>query len=566
MKTPNFNDLYTPEGEMARGGEWDIYPRPTLVRDSFFSLNGQWEFSGGGMAEETITVPFPPESLLSGIHRSMGTRPQLIYKKTFTLPEGFVRDRVLLHFGAVDQCAYVTLNGNSLPAHQGGYDPFTFDITDYLEDTNTLIVMVTDDLPSKVLPYGKQCEKRGGMWYTPVSGIWQTVWIESVPAEYVHSLRIETGTDFAVIHAEGVTDGTVTVTAPEGEISAAMQDGVARVDIPSPRRWCPEDPYLYEFTLQTANDYVRSYFAIRTLDIRKVDGIARLCLNGKPYFFHGVLDQGYFSDGIFTPASPACYDNDILAMKKLGFNMLRKHIKIEPEYFYYACDKMGMIVFQDMVNNGDYSFIRDTALPTVGLKSLPDRHLHRDPATRQAFIDGMEKTVRNLYNHPCICCWTIFNEGWGQFESTAMYHRLREMDSTRFIDTASGWFRPSHSDVDSHHVYFKPVKLKSSDKPIFLSEFGGYVYREAGHVFNPDKTYGYRIFDNRQKFEDALIELYENEVIPHIAAGLCATVYTQLSDVEDETNGLLTYDRKVCKVDAARMQDVAKQIKNGLLP
>ncbi len=566
MKTPNFNDLYTPEGEMARGGEWDIYPRPTLVRDSFFSLNGQWEFSGGGMAEETITVPFPPESLLSGIHRSMGTRPQLIYKKTFTLPEGFVRDRVLLHFGAVDQCAYVTLNGYSLPAHQGGYDPFTFDITDYLEDTNTLTVMVTDNLPSKVLPYGKQCEKRGGMWYTPVSGIWQTVWIESVPAEYVHSLRIETGTDFAVIHAEGVTDGTVTVTTPEGEISAAMQDGVVRVDIPSPRRWCPEDPYLYEFTLQTADDYVRSYFAIRTLDIRKVDGIARLCLNGKPYFFHGVLDQGYFSDGIFTPASPACYDNDILAMKKLGFNMLRKHIKIEPEYFYYACDKMGMIVFQDMVNNGDYSFIRDTALPTVGLKSLPDRHLHRDPATRQAFIDGMEKTVRNLYNHPCICCWTIFNEGWGQFDSTAMYHRLREMDSTRFIDTASGWFRPANSDVDSHHVYFKPVKLKSSDKPIFLSEFGGYVYREAGHVFNPDKTYGYRIFDNRQKFEDALIELYENEVIPHIAVGLCATVYTQLSDVEDETNGLLTYDRKVCKVDAARMQDVAKQIKNDLLP
>ena len=566
MKTPNFNDLYTPEGETARGGEWDIYPRPTLVRDSFFSLNGQWEFSGGGMDEETITVPFPPESLLSGIHRPMGIRPQLIYKKTFTLPEGFVRDRVLLHFGAVDQCAYVTLNGNSLPAHQGGYDPFTLDITDYLEDTNTLTVMVTDNLPSKVLPYGKQCEKRGGMWYTPVSGIWQTVWIESVPAEYAHSLRIETGTDFAVIHAEGVTDGTVTVTTPEGAISAAMQDGVARVDIPSPRRWCPEDPYLYEFTLQTAADCVHSYFALRTLDIRKVNGIARLCLNGKPYFFHGVLDQGYFSDGIFTPASPACYDNDILAMKKLGFNMLRKHIKIEPEYFYYACDKMGMIVFQDMVNNGDYSFIRDTALPTVGLKSLPDRHLHRDPATRQAFIDGMEKTVRNLYNHPCICCWTIFNEGWGQFDSTAMYHRLREIDSTRFIDTASGWFRPAHSDVDSHHVYFKPVKLKRSDKPIFLSEFGGYVYREAGHVFNPDKTYGYRIFDNRQKFEDALIALYENEVLPHIAAGLCATVYTQLSDVEDETNGLLTYDRKVCKVDAARMRDMAKQIKNGLLP
>ena len=306
---------------------------------------------------------------------------------------------------------------------------------------------------------------------------------------------------------------------------------------------------------------MRSYFALRTLDIREVNGISRLCLNGKPYFFHGVLDQGYFSDGIFTPASPKCYDNDILAMKNLGFNMLRKHIKIEPEYFYYACDRLGMIVFQDMVNNGDYSFFRDTALPTAGLKSLPDRYLHRDPATRQAFIRGMEETVAQLHNHPSVCCWTIFNEGWGQFDSDNMYRRLKELDSTRFIDTASGWFRGGASDVDSQHVYFKPVKLKPSDKPIFLSEFGGYVYRVEEHVFNPDKTYGYRIFDDCQKFEDALMDLYEKEVLPHIGMGLCATVYTQLSDVEDETNGLLTYDRKVCKVDASRMRDMAAKLK-----
>ena len=400
----------------------------------------------------------------------MGKRPHLVYRKTFTLPEGFVRDRVLLHFGAVDQCASITLNGAPLGEHRGGYAPFTLDITEHLQLTNTLVVEVTDNLPDKVLPYGKQCEKRGGMWYTPVSGIWQTVWIESVPAEYVHSLRIETGSDHAVIHADGVTEGVVTVITPEGELRANLHDGVARVDIPAPRLWSPEDPYLYEFTLQTAADTVRSYFALRILDIREINGIPRLCLNGKPYFFHGVLDQGYFSDGIFTPAMPQCYDDDIRAMKELGFNMLRKHIKIEPEYFYYACDKMGMIVFQDMVNNGDYSFLRDTALPTVGLKSLPDRWLHRDPATRQAFITGMEETVRNLYNHPCICCWTIFNEGWGQFDSETMYRRLKELDSSRFIDTASGWFRGAPSDVDSHHVYFKPVKLKASDKPVFLSE------------------------------------------------------------------------------------------------
>ena len=561
MKTTVYNDLYTPEGESATGGEWDVYPRPQLVRDSFFSLNGAWDFSADEGKWETITVPFPPESLLSGIHRHMGKRPHLTYKKTFTLPEGFVRDRVILHFGAVDQIATVTLNGVLLGEHCGGYAPFSFDITDYLQDTNTLVVAVADNLADKILPYGKQCEKRGGMWYTPVSGIWQTVWLESVPSDYVRALRIDTGADYAVICAEGVTDGTVTVTTPHGEISVPMRDGVARVDLPSPRMWSPEDPYLYEFTLQTESDTVRSYFAIRILDIRKTDGISHLCLNGKPYFFHGVLDQGYFSDGIFTPASPKCYDNDILAMKNLGFNMLRKHIKIEPAYFYYACDRLGMIVFQDMVNNGDYSFLRDTALPTVGLKKLSDRYLHRNTATRQAFMRAMEETVAQLRDHPSICCWTIFNEGWGQFDSENMYHRLKEMDSTRFIDTASGWFHGATSDVESEHVYFKPVKLNPSVKPIFLSEFGGYVYRVDGHVFNPDKAYGYRIFDDRQKFEDALIALYEKEVIPHIGTGLCATVYTQLSDVEDETNGLLTYDRKVCKADPVRMREIAAKLK-----
>ena len=561
MKTTVYNDLYTPEGESATGGEWDVYPRPQLVRDSFFSLNGTWDFTAGEGKWENITVPFPPESLLSGIHRHMGKQPRLMYKKDFALPEGFVRDRVILHFGAVDQIATVTLNGTVLGEHHGGYAPFFFDITDTLQDTNTLVVEVTDNLSDKILPYGKQCEKRGGMWYTPVSGIWQTVWIESVPSDYVRALRIDTGADHAVIRIEGVTKGTVTVTTPAGDVSVPMRDGVARLELPAPRMWSPEDPYLYEFTVQTESDTVRSYFAIRTLDIYEVNGITRLCLNGKPYFFHGVLDQGYFSDGIFTPASPKCYDNDILAMKNLGFNMLRKHIKIEPEYFYYACDRLGMIVFQDMVNNGDYSFFRDTALPTAGLKSLPDRYLHRDPATRQAFIRGMEETVAQLHNHPSVCCWTIFNEGWGQFDSDNMYRRLKELDSTRFIDTASGWFRGGASDVDSQHVYFKPVKLKPSDKPIFLSEFGGYVYRVEEHVFNPNKTYGYRIFDDCQKFEDALMDLYEKEVLPHIGMGLCATVYTQLSDVEDETNGLLTYDRKVCKVDASRMRDMAAKLK-----
>jgi beta-galactosidase/beta-glucuronidase len=400
------------------------------------------------------------------------------------------------------------------------------------------------------------------MWYTPVSGIWQSVWLESVPAEYIQRLNIENRGASVTITTEPALEGKVILAGQE----YALVNGSVTITPENPHLWSPEDPYLYDFAVETAQDRVESYFALRTLETKVIDGIPRLCLNGKPYFFHGLLDQGYWPDGLLTPAAPECYADDILAMKNLGFNMLRKHIKVEPEEFYYQCDKLGMIVFQDMVNNGDYSFFRDTALPTVGLKSLPDGLLHRDPATREAVIQGMVETVAQLREHPCICCWTNFNEGWGQFAGTAMYHHLKELDSTRFIDTASGWFRPAVSDVVSEHVYFKPVKLQPAEKPIFLSEFGGYVYRVDGHVFNPDKTYGYRIFDDRQKFENALIALYENEVIPHIAKGLCATVYTQLSDVEDETNGLLTYDRKVCKIDASRMREIAEQIKKGLLP
>ena len=295
-----------------------------------------------------------------------------------------------------------------------------------------------------------------------------------------------------------------------------------------------------------------------------MDGIPRLCLNGKPYFLHALLDQGYFSDGIYIPAAPEAYTRDILAMKELGFNTLRKHIKVEPEQFYYDCDRLGMLVMQDMVNNGRYSFLRDTALPTIGVKSLSDTRLHRDRSTREAFLRGMESTVRQLYNHPCICYWTIFNEGWGQFDGTAAYRRLRELDPTRFIDTASGWFKGVESDVDSEHIYFKPVKLAYGDKPMVLSEFGGYACKPAGHAFNPKGTYGYRFFAEQADFEDALIRLYEDEIIPAVSRGLCAAVYTQVSDVEDETNGLLSYDRKVTKVSAARMQAVAHKIASSL--
>ena len=569
-KAKNIIHLLTPEGEALQRDPqiipWNVYPRPQMKRDSFLCLNGEWEVTVNGEAPRAIRIPFCPESLLSGLCIPPSDVVTMDYRKTFTLPEDFSKRRVLLHFGAVDQIATVSLNGCSIGSHTGGYEAFSFDVTDYLQDNNELIVEVSDELKSHTLPYGKQRADRGGMWYTPVSGIWQTVWLESVPETYVESLRIDTDGDTATILAEGATRGTVSVTTPEGELSFPLTDGKATVKIPSPRYWCPEDPYLYEFTLESGEDRVSSYFALRTLEIKQVDGIPRLCLNGRPYFLHALLDQGYWSDGIYTPATPDGYEKDILAMKELGFNTLRKHIKVEPEQFYYDCDRLGMLVMQDMVNNGHYSFFRDTALPTVGLKKLKDKSLHRDKATRTAFFESMEATVNRLRNHPCIVYWTIFNEGWGQFDSQSAFERLKELDSTRFIDTASGWFKGADSQVDSEHIYFKPVKLKYSEKPMVLSEFGGYSYKPEGHVANPVNTYGYRFFKEQADFESALVRLYEDEIIPAVGQGLCGAVYTQVSDVEDETNGLLSYDRRVCKVAHPPMKAIAEKLNKAIEP
>ena len=441
-----------------------------------------------------------------------------------------------------------------------------------------MTVEATDHLEDAVLPYGKQRVKRGGMWYTPVSGIWQTVWLEAVPSVYIHALRTDVCLSPDLTSAtlritaeslteglpegftEANTEGTVLITSPDGELTAPLTDGVATVTIAHPRLWSPEDPYLYACTVTAGEDRVESYFAVRSLTVQSFEGIPRLCLNGKPYFFHALLDQGYFEGGIFAPPDPAAYERDILTAKALGFNTLRKHIKVEPEQFYYDCDRLGMVVFQDMVNNGPYSFLRDTALPTVGLKKRSDKHLHRHKATRAAFLEGMKTTVERLRNHPCVCYWTIFNEGWGQFEGNRAYETLRQWDDTRFIDTVSGWFKGPDSDVDSEHIYFKPVKLTYGDKPMVLSEFGGYACKIEGHAFKPDGAYGYRFFTNRADFEDALVKLYEEEIIPAARAGLCAAVYTQLTDVEDEVNGLVTYDREVVKVSPQRMKPIAEAL------
>ena len=559
--------LLTPQGEAlleSKALPWQCHPRPQCKRSRWLNLNGSWDFSAPDY-EGSITLPFCPESRLSGVERHFPEGCDLVYRRSVTLPEDWQGGRVLLHIDAADQHLSCWVNGKAVGRHQGGYDNILFDITDFLEgNVADLKLICRDDLKDASMPYGKQVlpEKRGGMWYTPVSGIWQTVWLEWVPETYVQKLHIENRGASVTITTEPALDGQITV---KGLGQFPLENGQAVISPKEPHLWSPEDPYLYEFTLEAGQDRIESYFALRSLEIKTVNGYPRLCLNGKPYFFHGLLDQGYWPEGLLTPPAPESYEYDILAMKKLGFNTLRKHIKVEMEHFYYLCDKLGMVVFQDMVNNSHYSFFKDTALPTVGLQKCNDRRKHRDPVSRTNFLLSMEAVTLQLKNHPCILYWTIFNEGWGQFDSDAVYEQFLALDDSRWIDSTSGWFRRRKTQVDSRHVYFRKVKLSGDGKkPLVLSEFGGKTYKAEGHVFNPEKSYGYGGCQTPEALTQALVSLYRNEILPCVKKGLCAAIYTQVSDVEDEINGLVTYDRRVEKVDAQDLLPLAEALQQAI--
>lgn len=550
------------------------YPRPQMVRDNFQLLNGTWEIDG-----EKVEVPYPPESSLSGIGRKMPEK--YIYERSFWLDKQFLPTgvsmeklqqdyRLLLHFGAVDQIAEVTLNGQKIGTHEGGYLPFTFDITDTVlpEGENKLAVAVTDTL-CKDYAYGKQCEKRGGMWYTPISGIWQSVWMEWVPNSYVEKLCVKTMMDSVVLSAKcvGNTEGVlhVTIMLPNGEKIENDFTDVAIINIPREaiRLWSPEDPYLYEFTVSYGADKVSSYFGLREITLNPVNGKTVVCLNGEPIFLQGVLDQGYYMDGIYTPCEEAEYERDILRMKELGINMLRKHIKIEPEIFYHYCDKHGMLVFQDLVNSGSYSYLRDTVFPAIGLTKWNDKKGRRDTSEKQReiFLKDMEETFAHLHNFPCIIGYTLFNEGWGQFDSDVVYEKAKSLDPTRLYDSTSGWFAQKKNDFDSRHIYFDfqhfPKKTKA---PLFMSEFGGCSYVVEGHIFQSEKNYGYGKTKDTAELMKNIRNVYDKVIFASIPYGCVGYVYTQLSDVEDETNGFYTYDRQVCKVDKAFMKSLCKEV------
>jgi len=531
-----------------------------MKRDSFLCLNGSWDFSVTDGKEpeeyrEKILVPFPPESALSGIARGIAKGEIMFYRRQVTIPDGFAVGRVLLHFGAVDTLCEVFVNSVLVCRHEGGYLPFSADVTDFINDGNfEITVIVRDDL-DKTYPYGKQKRKRGGMWYTPVSGIWQTVWLESVPASHITSLKITPAKDSVTIRVTGGELRKIITLKESGE--SFIFEGEEITIAPSRiNRWSPENPYVYDFVLESGEDKVESYFALREIRIGELDGIPRIFLNGEAVIFSGLLDQGYYPDGIFLPATPDGYREDILRAKRMGFNMLRKHIKIEPEIFYEYCDRLGIFVFQDMVNNSSYSFILDTALPTLGLKRFPDGLRHISKRTREVFLRDMRGTMEHLYNFPSIVYYTVFNEGWGQFSADKAYRIAKQLDSTRIIDATSGWFIRKESDVDSRHVYFKAVRLgKLKDRPVIISEFGGYSHRVAGHLFG-EKNYGYRLFDSKESFTAAVEKLYGEEILPFIKGGISGLVYTQLSDVEDETNGLITYDRRHVKISEEKMRNL----------
>lgn len=545
------------------------YPRPQFKRDSYLNLNGIWQCEFCESEEipskfsYDIVVPFSPETPLSGVNRMLKSNEYLIYNKKFDLPDDFNKGKVFVHFGAVDQIAKVYLNGRFVGVHHGGYTPFSFEVSHFIQEHNTLNVVVRDLTEKNEYSRGKQKTNRGGIWYSSQSGIWQTVWLESTPNEYIPNVRITPNLDNQTVMFEA--DGNITVQKliyDGDKLIADTTDTVVKLE--NVKEWSPENPFLYDVVFKYKDDEVRSYFGMRKFSVGTDDnGMPRLMLNNKPYFMNGLLDQGYYPDGFLTPPSNDAMEFGVKSVKNLGFNMLRKHIKIEPMLWYHYCDINGIIVWQDMINGGGNYGLEVSAIPFVGI-NLDDSNYKTFKRTsleaRKHYYKELEEMITALYNCPCIAMWVPFNEGWGQFDSNYAYTLVKAMDSTRIIDSASGWHDRGQTDVISKHIYFTPIKVHSGNKPWCLTEFGGLSTKVKGHTFN-NKMFGYKIFNSKQGLTKAYKNLFEKTIISQIKDGLSATVYTQVTDVEDELNGLFTYDRKVQKIDTEVLKSINERVK-----
>ena len=570
------------------------YPRPAMRRDSCEILNGPWQYAITQTAEYpaawqgSILVPYSPEAPASGVNRTQQPGQWLHYHRLFAPPAG-EGGRVLLHFGAVDYACAVQVNGHLAGGHRGGYWPFTLDITDLLNGTgrNSLWVAVQDPTGHGTQARGKQTLKPGGMFYPAQSGIWQTVWLERVPDNYIQTLTVTPDYDartvtvrvhtakpggavnlWAMVRAGGVT------IAEDWGSDEADQDGEVTLNIPEEHffPWSPDTPFLYDLTVGTNQgeeaefDTVHSYFALRKWSCAPdAHGVLRFCLNDKPILLNGLLDQGYWPEGLYTPPSDAAVERELSEVKALGFNLLRKHAKIEPQRWYYHCDRLGLIVWQDIVNGGSaYNLWFVTYLTNVLqplLRRFPDGKAaysllsRAKPAGREEYAHELADTVQALRCHPCIACWVPFNEGWGQFDAGKAVQALRALDGTRLVDEASGWFDQGGGDVHSLHNYFYPLRIRPQKRTVALSEYGGIAWPMPGHE-PPRKTYGYGTAKDRQELTARYKKLQLKTVLPQLEKGLSALVYTQLTDVEDEVNGLFTYDRAAVKPDANAVRSV----------
>lgn len=558
------------------------YPRPQLERENWMNLNGCFEYciedktvKWATRYHSKILVPFAIESMLSEVQRPLYPAERLWYRKKFTLPAKMSGKNILLHFGAVDWQCKVYINGVLAGKHSGGYCAFSLDITAYLTDgENELVVCVYDPTDEGWQQRGKQVLNTHGFWYTATSGIWQTVWLEAVSDCYVKSIRFTPNIDNRTVkiqtelsdHYQASLMLSLYFQGNKLLEKPILSEELLSID--DFELWSPEAPNLYDIVLTVTRlgevtDTVKSYFGMRKFHVDKDEkGVMRLFLNNKPYFQRGLLDQGYWCDGGLTPASDEAMIYDITKMKELGFNMLRKHIKVEPLRWYYHCDRLGMLVWQDMVSGGQYigDFFAGV-LPNIGITGVKDDKYKIFKRNEKKWRDDFENELCDmlslLYNCVSIYAWVPFNEAWGQFDALRIGDKVKAMDSTRIVDHASGWYDQGGGDIKSVHKYILPIPMVKSDtRPYVLTEFGGYSHVVKQHTWDEKKAFGYLMFKSKESLTSAYKRLLEKQVIPKIEKGLSGTVYTQVSDVENEVNGILTYDRRRVKIDETVIKEL----------